>query len=68
MFEGGHLFTGKDPEHETYRGPAHLASIIGLLGQPPPELVARSTVKSKFFSDKGLFLECPGRNWRALAD
>ncbi|KAK4132163.1 protein kinase, partial [Trichocladium antarcticum] len=55
MFEGGHLFSGNDPEHQTYRGRAHLASIIGLLGHPPADLIARSSVKSKFLSEEGDF-------------
>lgn len=50
------MFSGRDPEHKTYRGRAHLASIIALLGPPPPELIARSTVKSKFFSSEGTCL------------
>lgn len=61
MFEGGHLFSGKDPEHQTYRSRAHLASIIGLLGQPPPEFVPRGSRRAEFFSEKGLITEmAPG--------
>ncbi|KKY16588.1 putative protein kinase domain protein [Diplodia seriata] len=54
-FEGGHLFTGHDPEHETYRSRAHLAEMIALLGPPPLSLLARANFKSKFFSDAGEF-------------
>ncbi|KAK7704989.1 hypothetical protein SLS57_010272 [Botryosphaeria dothidea] len=50
-FEGEHLFTGRDPELETYRGRAHLAEMIALLGPPPPGLLARAKLRSKFFSD-----------------
>ncbi|KAF6758026.1 CMGC/SRPK protein kinase [Ephemerocybe angulata] len=55
MFEGGHLFDGTDPEHGVYRGRAHLAEMIALLGPPPPELVARGALSSKFFSENGQF-------------
>ncbi|TLS27307.1 hypothetical protein PpBr36_04274 [Pyricularia pennisetigena] len=41
VFQNGHLFTGFDPEHETYRSRAHLAEMIALLG-PPPEALLRS--------------------------
>ncbi|KAI1157405.1 kinase-like domain-containing protein [Nemania serpens] len=34
LFEGGHLFTGQDPEFHTYRSRAHLAEMIAFLGQP----------------------------------
>ncbi|KAG6290660.1 hypothetical protein E4U45_007334 [Claviceps purpurea] len=52
-FQGGHLFTGREPEFETYRSRAHLAEIIALLGPPPPSLLARADLRSKFFSDTG---------------
>ncbi|KAF2848890.1 kinase-like protein [Plenodomus tracheiphilus IPT5] len=42
-FEGEHLFTGQDQELETYRGRAHLEP-------PPPSLLARANLRSKFFS------------------
>ncbi|KAI0470082.1 serine threonine protein kinase, CMGC group [Xylariaceae sp. FL0804] len=41
IFEGGHLFTGLDAEHQKYRSRAHMAEIIALLGEPPP-VVLRS--------------------------
>jgi serine/threonine-protein kinase SRPK3 len=44
------LFTGRDPEHDTYRGRAHLSEMIALLGPPPPSLLARAHLRSKFFS------------------
>ncbi|KAH7392021.1 kinase-like domain-containing protein [Phaeosphaeria sp. MPI-PUGE-AT-0046c] len=52
-FEGEHLFTGQDPEHETYRGRAHLAEMIALLGPPPASLLARANLRSEFFSADG---------------
>ncbi|KAG6186197.1 hypothetical protein E4U10_005854 [Claviceps purpurea] len=53
-FQGGHLFTGHDPELKTYRGRAHLAEMIALLGPPPPSILARASFRSKFFSDFGI--------------
>jgi hypothetical protein len=47
------LFTGLDPEHNAYRGRAHLSEIIALLGPPPSTLLARANLRSKFFSEKG---------------
>jgi hypothetical protein len=41
-FEGEHLFAGHDTEHNAYRGRAHLAEMIALLGS----LIVRSTVRS----------------------
>ncbi|KAF2139556.1 uncharacterized protein K452DRAFT_254010 [Aplosporella prunicola CBS 121167] len=57
-FQGEHLFTGNDPELQTYRGRAYLAEMIVLLGPPPPSLLARANLRSKFFSDAGEF--CAG--------
>ncbi|KAK3688226.1 kinase-like domain-containing protein [Podospora appendiculata] len=34
LFEGRHMFTGRDPEHHVYRSRAHLASMISILGPP----------------------------------
>ena len=53
VLEGGHLFHGTDPEHDTYRSRAHLAEMIALLGPPPPGLVARGSLRFKFFSEQG---------------
>ncbi|KAI1354392.1 serine threonine protein kinase, CMGC group [Xylaria sp. FL0043] len=55
LFEGGHLFTGQDPELHTYRSRAHLSEMVALLGQPPQQLLNRGRLTSKFFSDKGEF-------------
>lgn len=54
MFEGGHLFTGRDVEHKAYRSRTHVASIIGLLGLPPRELVARGWRGREFFHKDGV--------------
>lgn len=53
IFEGGHLFTGQDPEHKTYRSRAHLAEMIALLGAPPLDLLQRGGLSHKFFADDG---------------
>ncbi|KAI6363522.1 hypothetical protein MCOR25_005880 [Pyricularia grisea] len=55
LFEGGHLFTGHDPEHQTYRSRAHLAEMIALLGPPPKSLMESGRSTSKFFTDTGDF-------------
>ncbi|KAG5933720.1 hypothetical protein E4U60_004318 [Claviceps pazoutovae] len=53
-FQGDDHFTGHDSELKTYRGRAHLAEMIALLGPPPPSLLARANLRSKFFSDAGV--------------
>jgi serine/threonine-protein kinase SRPK3 len=53
-FQGEHLFTGQDPELQTYRARAHLAEMIALLGPPLPSLLAQANRRSKFFSDAGM--------------
>ncbi|KAI0428742.1 serine threonine protein kinase, CMGC group [Xylaria sp. FL1042] len=55
LLEGGHLFTGHDPEFNAYRSRAHLSEMVALLGQPPQQLLSRGKLSSKFFSDKGDF-------------
>ncbi|KAI5861451.1 serine threonine protein kinase, CMGC group [Durotheca rogersii] len=55
LFEGGHLFTGYDPESQTYRSRAHLAEIVALLGQPPQALLHSGKSSHKFFTDTGDF-------------
>ncbi|KAJ5190355.1 uncharacterized protein N7498_009340 [Penicillium cinerascens] len=58
LFEGGSLFSGQDPEFQTYRSRAHLAEMIRLLGPPPPSFLARGNLTQKFFSEEGDF--CAG--------
>ncbi|WAO89789.1 Protein kinase domain-containing protein [Fusarium falciforme] len=55
LFEGGHLFTGRDPEYQTYRSRAHPAEMIALLGQPPQALLQSGKSRHKFFTDQGDF-------------
>nr|POE77426.1 serine/threonine-protein kinase srpk [Quercus suber] len=54
-----HLFTGRNPELGVYRGRAHLAEMIALLGPPPPHLLARANLARKFFSEEGIPVPCP---------
>lgn len=53
LFEGGSLFSGQDPEFQTYRSRAHLAEMIRLLGPPSPSFLARGNLTQKFFSQEG---------------
>ncbi|KAJ6149183.1 hypothetical protein N7471_000382 [Penicillium samsonianum] len=53
LFEGESLFSGQDPEYQTYRSRAHLAEMIRLLGPPPPSFLARGVLTQKFFSEEG---------------
>ncbi|KAH7317634.1 serine threonine protein kinase, CMGC group [Rhexocercosporidium sp. MPI-PUGE-AT-0058] len=55
IFQGGHLFTGHDPEHHSYRSRAHLAEMIALIGPPPQTLVHSGRSSPKFFTDTGDF-------------
>ncbi|KAG6175631.1 hypothetical protein E4U27_006036 [Claviceps purpurea] len=57
-FQGVNLFSGRDPESGIYQSRAHLAEMIALLGPPPPSLLTRANLRSKFFSDEGEF--CAG--------
>ncbi|PBP21617.1 hypothetical protein BUE80_DR007645, partial [Diplocarpon rosae] len=58
MFENRRLFDGLDPETGKYGNRFHLASIVGLLGPPPAELLQRSKYSSVYFDDRG--------NWKCL--
>ena len=50
------MFTGQDPEAQTYRSRAHLAEMISILGPPPPSLIAQGQLSHKFFDSQGGFL------------
>ncbi|KAK6005948.1 hypothetical protein QM012_007590 [Aureobasidium pullulans] len=54
--QGGRLFNGDDPKIGTYRGRAHLAEMIALLGHPPQSLLARANLRSNFFSESGQWI------------
>lgn len=53
LFEGGHLFTGHDLEHQKYRSRAHLAEITALLGQPPKSVLKSGHSSHKFYTNEG---------------
>ncbi|KID59753.1 serine threonine protein kinase, CMGC group, partial [Metarhizium hybridum] len=50
LFEGGHLFTGLDPQHQKYRSRAHLAEMVALIGRPPKALLDAGKSSHKFFT------------------
>ena len=60
VFEGGHLFYGKDPSGEGYMTRAHLAEVVGLLGPPPLDLLKRGVRSKEFFSEDGKFYFATG--------
>ncbi|QSS54231.1 protein kinase [Histoplasma capsulatum var. duboisii H88] len=51
IYEGGSLFTGRDPEFQKYRSRAHLAEMINLLGPPPASFIAQGGLRDKFFCE-----------------
>ncbi|KAI1382970.1 kinase domain protein [Hypoxylon trugodes] len=53
LYEGRHLFYGKDPERKDYTTRAHLAEVVSLLGPPPADLVQRGARSSEFFTSDG---------------
>lgn len=57
VFEGGHLFYGQDPIKNHYTTRAHLAEVVGLLGPPPLDLLARGVRSNEFFAEDGQ--SCP---------
>ncbi|OBT45440.1 hypothetical protein VE00_04531 [Pseudogymnoascus sp. WSF 3629] len=52
------MFDGLDPETGKYGNRFHLASIVSLLGPPPPEFLQRSEYSPVYFDDKG--------NWKCV--
>ncbi|KAL8896203.1 MAG: hypothetical protein Q9207_007820 [Kuettlingeria erythrocarpa] len=57
LFEGKHMFYGKDPREGRYMTRAHLADMIALVGPPPPELLKAGKRTAEFFDKDG--------EWRA---
>ncbi|KAL9013981.1 MAG: hypothetical protein Q9173_001356 [Seirophora scorigena] len=53
LFEGRHMFNGRDPKSEKYMTRAHLAEIFALLGPPPPELLKAGKRTAEFFDEDG---------------
>ncbi|KAL8720126.1 MAG: hypothetical protein Q9225_002971 [Loekoesia sp. 1 TL-2023] len=53
LFEGKHMFYGKDPKEKRYMTRAHLAEMIALMGPPPPELLKKGKRTAEFFDEDG---------------
>ena len=51
LFEGKHMFYGKDPKEKKYMTRAHLAEMIALMGPPPPDLLKKGKRTAEFFED-----------------
>ncbi|KAL8980327.1 MAG: hypothetical protein Q9205_004552, partial [Flavoplaca limonia] len=53
LFEGKHLFYGRDPKEGKYMTRAHLADMVALLGPPPVELLKVGKRSTEFFDKDG---------------
>ncbi|KAL8875344.1 MAG: hypothetical protein Q9192_009061, partial [Flavoplaca navasiana] len=53
LFEGKHLFYGRDPKEGKYMTRAHLADMIALLGPPPVGLLNAGKRSTEFFDQEG---------------
>ncbi|TVY53333.1 Serine/threonine-protein kinase SRPK [Lachnellula cervina] len=53
LFEGKHMFHGKDPDGKKYSTRAHLAEVMGMLGPPPLDLVEKGVGSFKYFDEDG---------------
>ncbi|KAL9609834.1 MAG: hypothetical protein Q9167_005422 [Letrouitia subvulpina] len=51
LFEGKHLFSGRDPKERRYMTRAHLAEMVALMGTPPPELLRKGKRAAEFFDE-----------------
>ena len=47
------MFEGQDPDGVGYTTRAHLAEVIGFLGQPPLDLLNRGLRSSEWFEEDG---------------
>ncbi|KAF7562369.1 hypothetical protein G7046_g1783 [Stylonectria norvegica] len=52
LFESFHLFSGHDPEAQSYRRRTHLSEIVVLLGKPPQALLESGAASHQFFTDE----------------
>ncbi|KAL1847252.1 hypothetical protein VTK73DRAFT_10387 [Phialemonium thermophilum] len=52
LLEGKHLFNKRLPSRDASRG-AHMARIVTLLGNPPPDFLKRSVASVEFFDEQG---------------
>ncbi|KAL8885807.1 MAG: hypothetical protein Q9215_006388 [Flavoplaca cf. flavocitrina] len=60
LFEGKHLFYGRDPKEGKYMTRAHLADMVALLGPPPVELLKVGKRSTEFFDkDSGWTADIP---------
>lgn len=60
LFEGQHLFYGRDPKENKYLTRAHLAEMIALMGPPPLDLLKKGKRTAEFFDEDGkIFLLQP---------
>ncbi|KAI4182328.1 MAG: hypothetical protein L6R41_006054 [Letrouitia leprolyta] len=55
LFEGKHLFYGKDPKEEKYLTRAHLAEMVALMGPPPPDFLKAGKRSAEFFDENGIW-------------
>ncbi|RDL34569.1 CMGC protein kinase [Venustampulla echinocandica] len=53
LFEDKHLFYGNDPHMKMYTTRAHLAEVVGMLGPPPLDMLARGKRSCEFFAEDG---------------
>lgn len=58
LFEGRHLFNGRDPDGNGYSTRAHLADVMTLLGPPPLDLIKRGVRSREFFTKEGTHYTC----------
>ncbi|KAL9004338.1 MAG: hypothetical protein Q9188_002851 [Gyalolechia gomerana] len=53
LFEGKHMFNGRDPKQRRYMTRAHLADMMALMGPPPSELLKAGKRTAEFFGKDG---------------
>ncbi|KAI4174630.1 MAG: hypothetical protein LQ343_002203 [Gyalolechia ehrenbergii] len=53
LFEGKHMFNGRDPKQRRYMTRAHLADMMALMGPPPSELLKAGKRTAEFFDKDG---------------
>ncbi|KAI9656334.1 MAG: hypothetical protein M1821_004997 [Bathelium mastoideum] len=59
LFEGKHMFYGRDPVEKKYMTRAHLAEMIALMGPAPLGLLKKGKRTAEFFDEDGK--SCPTR-------
>ncbi|KAH8722359.1 kinase domain protein [Phaeosphaeriaceae sp. PMI808] len=53
LFEGKHMFYGKDPKEKRYMTRAHISEMIAIMGPPPLEFLKRGKRTAEFFTEDG---------------